>query len=125
MDPFLIVASCIFCVNNKYVLSVFVVLTCCGVATSFASLQHGVVSSAIALTALNFRLAFVCSLSQPVLALLLEAARVHALFSLLLSKLCCVGAVPLGDDHRVHPQRSLSYLAFNSLPRATRSTGEV
>ncbi len=31
----------------------------------------------------------------------------------------------LGDDHRVHPQRSLCCLAFNSLPRATRSTGEV
>merc|ERR1712000_469555 len=43
----------------------------------------------------------------------------------LLSKFCCVGAVPLGDDHRVHPHRSLCYLAFNSLPRATRSTGEV
>ena len=78
----------------------------------------------VAITNAKFIEQIACSLSQPVLALLLEAARVHA-FCFSLSKLCCIGAVPLGNDHRVHPQRSLCYLAFNSLPRATRSTGEV
>jgi len=53
-------------------------LTRCGVAASFASLQHGVVYTTVALTFFVYCLAFACSLSQPVLALLLEAACVHA-----------------------------------------------